>query len=117
VARRGTTKRYSVDHEEFIAKLYGGVRSPSSGAAEKDGGDVRTDPYLIECKMTGNPGEVKRKSKILQDLEKVWEEAVIEGKKPLLCLREFQPDSPLAGKDGWVDLTVLPSDDHAKIES
>lgn len=115
MAKRGTTKRFSVDHEEAIALLYAGERSPSSGAAESDAGDVRSETYLIECKMTGAPGEVRAKPKFLKDLEKVWEEATGEGRWPVLALRFFQPDSPLADRDGWVDLSVIPSAQHATL--
>lgn len=116
MARRGTSKRFSVEQEDFIASLYRGTRSPSSGAAESDAGDVRSERYLIECKVSGEPGKVKRKSTILQHLEAIWEEAVAEGREPVLCVREFQPDSPLANRDGWVDLSIVPSDDHARME-
>lgn len=114
IAHRGTSKRFSVEQEEYIASLYKGRRSPSSGAAESDAGDVRSEDYLIECKVSGAPGSVKAKSGILRHLEKIWEEATAEGRDPVLCVREFQPDSPLADRDGWVDLSIVPSANHAR---
>lgn len=107
MARRGSTKRYSVEHEEHIASLYGGSRSRSSGAADNDQGDVRAPHLLIECKMTGRPGDKPKKlPKFVQDFEKITEEAWSEGREPVLALRYFAPNSLLADRQGWVDLAV-----------
>jgi hypothetical protein len=109
MAKRGTNKRRSVDQENYIASLYDGVVSPSSGAANNDSGDVRTRYDLIECKTTGGPGE-KFKSplskKIRDEFIKVTQEAYAEGKEPVLALRWFDPDSLLADSQGWVDLVI-----------
>jgi len=105
MARRGSTKYLSVKHEDRIARLYGGKRSASSGGAETDQGDVRAPDYLIECKMTGGPGVVKR-SKLVSDMEKVTEEALSEGRTPMVALRYYDPDSILADREGWIDLIV-----------
>jgi hypothetical protein len=92
VARRGSTKRRSVDHEDYIARLYNGKRSASSGGADNDNGDVRSETLLIECKMTGGPGEKpKPLPKFVQHLEKVAEEAYLEGREPVVALRYFAP--------------------------
>jgi Holliday junction resolvase len=101
MAARGSKKRLSVDHEDFIARVYGGVRSPSSGGAGNDCGDVRTKNSLFECKAT-----TKSQSKILKEFEKVTKEAYSEGREPRLALRYFAPESILANLDGWVDLIV-----------
>lgn len=106
MAKRGTVKRASVEQEDFIAKHYGGKRSASSGAADTDQGDVRTDKCLIECKMTGGPGKTNSKPKFVKDLEKVTEEAWSEDRIPVLTLRYFDPDSILSDRDGWIDLVV-----------
>jgi hypothetical protein len=107
MARRGTVKRYSVEQEDFIARLYGGVRSKSSGASKTDQGDVRCPGRLIECKYTGNPGKpMKSTPKILKEFEKITQEAWSEGKEPALALRYFAPESVLANHEGWVDLIV-----------
>lgn len=110
VARRGTSKRYSVDHEEFIAETYGGERSPSSGGAESDAGDVRTSTELIECKVKPPPAEHSLRPPtrpgVVRDFEKIAEEAYAEGREPVLALRFHDPKSILADDDGWIDLTV-----------
>jgi len=108
MAARGTTKRLSVDHEEWIADKYGGKRSKSSGAAAHDYGDVRV-PHgsfrpglLIECKATMK----QPPKKIKDEFEKITREAFAEGRTPALALRYFDPDSILADNDGWVDFIV-----------
>jgi hypothetical protein len=112
VAKRGSTKFLSVQQEDFIARNYHGRRSPSSGGAVTDQGDVRTPDYLIECKMSGGPGKPVKTPKLVKDLEKVTEEAWSEGKTPLLALRYYDPDSILADRDGWIDLVVQRVADH-----
>ena len=108
MARRGSSKRLSVEHEDWIAHKYGGNRSPSSGGAGHDAGDVRCyDEYgrpslLIECKMT----MAKTRPKILKEFEKIAKEAWAEGRDSALALRYFAPESILADTDGWVDLIV-----------
>jgi hypothetical protein len=121
MAIRGSKKARSVQQEDKIAKTYNGKRSASSGAADNDAGDVRAAEHLIECKYTGGPdmdfnreqkGLPVRRSKLLKDFEKVAREAWEEGRDPVVTLREWAPESKLAGKDGWVDFTVrLLSDD------
>jgi hypothetical protein len=109
MAKRGTTKAYSIEQENFVASRYGGTRSPSSGAADNDNGDVRVraDSTLLECKYTGSPSHpLKRKPTILSQFEKIHDEAAHEGRHPALALRFYSPDSPLADYKGWVDLVV-----------
>lgn len=101
MAKKGTSKAYSIIQEENIARIYSGKRSASSGAADTDAGDVRSANYLIECKMT-----MKKLPTVLKPMEKVTEEAWQEGRIPLLTLRFFDPDSILADQDGWIDLEV-----------
>lgn len=110
MAPRGSRKRLSVDHEEAIARAYGGKRSPSSGGAAHDYGDVRCPDQLIECKATMQ----ETKPKVLKEFEKIAVEAYAEGREPALALRYFAPDSILADTDGWVDLMVRRvADDHS----
>lgn len=118
MAKKGSVKYFSVQHEDHIAKLFHGERSPSSGAAEHDGGDVRSDYILIECKMTGNPGAAASKPlpKFVREFEKIAKEAWEEGRTPMLALRYWSPDSVLAGPNGWVDLTLLLATDMADRE-
>jgi hypothetical protein len=126
VAKRGSTKRASVEHEEHIAKLYNGIRSPSSGGADNDSGDVRAARDLIECKTTGQPGKVcKRHSvqdcpdclrtKLIRDFEKVAEEAYAEGRSPVVALRFYVPDSILANPKGYIDFSVRLAEEDASI--
>lgn len=105
MAKRGSSKDLSEQHETFVAKRYSGTRSKSSGGADNDQGDVRTEGFLIECKMTGKPGKPAR-SKLVQQFEKIAEEAWSEGKEPMLALRWYDPDSILADSFGWIDLIV-----------
>jgi hypothetical protein len=114
VAIRGSKKARSVAHEDWIAKLYAGKRSPSSGGAFTDAGDVRTTDQLIECK-TDMPTttNAERKPKIVKQMEKIADEAWQEGREPVLALRLFQPDSVLASPEGYVDLTVRLTRDDA----
>lgn len=118
MAKRGSTKALSVEHEECIAEDYRGVRSKSSGASDTDQGDVRLTHSLIECKYTGSPASpLKQTPKLVKEFEKVALEAWSEGRDPLMALRFYLPQSPLADNDGWVDLAVrLVKDDVLREE-
>jgi hypothetical protein len=104
-------------HEDFIAALFSGKRSASSGASIVDKGDVRVtdDQTLMECKYQGDPvTPPKSKSKIVRVLEKIAIEAYEEGKDPALALRYYDPDSTLANKTtGYVDVVVRLAGDDA----
>lgn len=114
MAKRGSNKALSVTQEDYIAKMYKGRRSPSSGGAENDQGDVRTPLDLIECKSSGGPGRVSnKKATIVRTFEKIFLEATSEGRSPVLALRYFDPDSPLSDTKGWVDLVVRRVEDDA----
>lgn len=116
MAKHGTVKHLANSHEDHIAKVYKGTKSPSSGAAVSDAGDVRILDWLIECKMTGTPGEKpKQIPKIVQDFEKIADEAHAEGRNPMLCLRYYHPNSRLSDKNGWVDLTIRLTEDDAEM--
>jgi hypothetical protein len=106
MAKRGTVKRKSVEQEDFIAAHYNGRRSASSGAADTDAGDVRTEDYLIECKVMGNPEEKIRRPGFARDMEKITEEAWQEGRIPLLTIRWYDPSSLLADRFGWCDVVI-----------
>lgn len=105
MARRGTKKAHADAHEKYIATLYGGEQVNGSGQPDRVGGDVKTNWELFECKLTGQPGKPATSSLITR-MEKIADEAWEEGREPALCLRFFKPDSVLANKDGYVDLTV-----------
>lgn len=109
-----TVKELSRQHEELIARMYGGKRSRSSGASAVDKGDVRsqTDETIFECKLTGAPGGDSKRTTLMKVMEKTADEAWAEGKQPAVCLRLFCPESPLSNQEGWVDMTVrLTADD------
>lgn len=110
--RRGTSKQLSVDHETWIAQKYGGKRSASSGGAAHDAGDVRLSGELVECKAT-----MKAPKKILNEFEKIAQEAYAEGRTPALALRWYAPDSILSDVDGFVDLIVRTVGDDRERES
>lgn len=118
MAKKGTKKYRSNEHERFIASLYAGKRSPSSGAALHDNGDVRVvaDETLFECKTTGEPGKEARSS-LVKHMDKVADEAWEEGLEPAVALRFYMPDSLVADNKGYVDLTVrLARDDAYRAE-
>jgi hypothetical protein len=106
MAKRGTVKRKSVEQENAVAAHYGGWRSPSSGAADTDAGDVRTEAHLIECKVMGNPEEKIKRPGFAKDFEKITEEAWQEGRIPMLAVRWYDPGSILADRSGWVDMII-----------
>lgn len=120
MAKRGSNKDRSIEQENWVAKKYGGRRSPSSGAADTDQGDVRLidEGTLIECKTSGGPGQSRKGGKLLSDFEKVADEAFSEAREPALCLRFWRPDSVLSDRDGYVNLTVrLLEDDVVRSEA
>lgn len=107
MASRGSSKDLSVSHELYVALRYDGQRSRSSGAADTDQGDVRTKDALIECKFTGSPAKpLRRKPKLVAQMEKITDEAWSEGRDPAVALRFYWPESPLANNTGWIDLIV-----------
>jgi hypothetical protein len=119
MARRGSAKAVSIQQEDYIAALFGGERSKSSGAAEHDAGDVRCKHLLIECKvrMPDHKAILTRPMPVfVRQLEKVFEEATESGKDPMLSLRYYFPTSPLANADGWVDVIVMRASDAADRE-
>jgi hypothetical protein len=117
MAKRGTVKQSSLDQENYVARLYNGMRSPSSGAAVTDAGDVRTRYTLIECKTTGGPGRDKeiRLPGFIHQLTKASEEAWEEGRSPALALRYYAPDHKLSNQDGWLDVVVRPMADDSEL--
>jgi hypothetical protein len=106
----GIKKKLSREHEEYVARKYAGRRSPSSGASPTDQGDVRVAErdVLIECKgkFGERTGEKPVRSTLVTQMEKITDEAYAEGKDPVLALRFYMPDSPIADNYGYVDLVV-----------
>lgn len=106
MAKRKSTRAFARIHEDWIARQYGGVVSPSSGAAVTDSGDVRTEVELMECKATGHNGPAKSISLKLSVMEKIADEAYSEGLEPAIPLRIYNPESPLSDGHGYVDMIV-----------
>jgi len=118
MAKRGSTKALSVLQEERVARAYGGKRSPSSGGAVTDNGDVRVTAFntLVECKHTGTYDKPSKSVSVkLSDLEKAHDEAAAEGKMVLVALSMYAPDSVLADRNGFVDLSVRLMRDDANL--
>ena len=74
-------------HENHIAKMYEGRRSPSSGASWSDKGDVRFSvrdfEFTSECKVT----EKKSYSIKVDTWNKIVEEAQEQNRRPCLFVR------------------------------
>lgn len=105
---RKLIKDHSKAQEEFIADKTGGRRSPSSGAWIYDDGDVDTEQFIIECKLSGNPEKPSKSISLkLEDFEKVFDEAVVNRKTPVMALRIYNPDSILADHKGNVDFICV----------
>lgn len=105
MAKRGSSKYRSLEQENYIAKKIDGRRSPSSGAADKDNGDVKNNIFLVECKTTGEYDKPAKSISIkLSDLEKIVDESYTEDRIPVLALRIYNPNSPLADADGNIDI-------------
>ncbi len=61
---------------------------------------------LIECKTTGTPMKPAKLPGFMKEFEKIAEEAHERGKRPVLCLQYYCPDSPIANRSGMVEVTV-----------
>lgn len=117
MATWGGDKALSNAHEDFVAALYGGRRSASSGAADTDAGDVRVrgQNTLFECKRRGSTAKpLSSTPGIVTQMEKINDEAAAEGYEPALALRFYLPDSILADRSGWVDIVCRLAHDDAR---
>jgi len=73
-------KNDSKVQEKRLANLLSGRKTIASGALKIDQGDVETNDYLIECKITG-----KKSFSIKNDtLEKIRVEALRKGKTGIM---------------------------------
>ena len=113
MAQRGSKKELSVRHEERIASLFDGERSPSSGAAAGKPGDVTTRCLKIECKET----QTQRLPVLIKELSKAAMEAWEHSLTPMLAKRYYAPRHPLANSDGWIDITIMLASDQAEREA
>lgn len=100
-------KKLSTEHEKYIAKICKGKRTRNSGALITEKGDVLSADYLIDCKMTGEPGKPAKSISVkIKDWEKIWQEALEVNKLPALALRIYNPDSPNANHNGYIDFIL-----------
>ena len=76
------------DHEDEIAKIFGGHKQNGTGNKWPFLGDVITESLSISCKCTD-----KKSIKInLDDFDEIRKIAFYQGKIPIICLR-------MAGRD------------------
>ena len=99
------TKKESKAHEDYIASLYEGVRSKSSGAYIGDKFDVLSPLTSFELKSTGRPGE-PRGNRLIKLLDKQADYAYEIEREPAVGQRFYQPESKLASQDGYLYITV-----------
>lgn len=121
MAERGSSKWFSVQAEDRFCRAYQMVRSPSSGASIRTKGDGKQkagtrqvgQDLLGESKHKGSFTKPARSASIrLDDFEKLADEAYSENREPILHISLYEPDSPLANIDGYVDIIArLMSDD------
>jgi hypothetical protein len=109
-SRAKTTTELARRHETYIAKMYNGRRSASSGASWADRGDVRFEisenfDFTAECKAT----EKKSYSVKLETWNKIIEEAQEQNRRPTMFIR-FQLETGEA-----VDLVVRSIHDDIEI--
>jgi len=90
-SRAKTKTALAQRQESYIARMYGGRRSPSSGASWSDRGDVRFEinnhdelfEFTAECKAT----EKKSYSIKKETWEKIVEEAQEQNRRPCMFIR------------------------------
>lgn len=77
----GTTRYHSDAQEKRLAKQFGGIKTPMSGAGSIKG-DVQTEEFFIEAKTTSKTQYTLK----LADLETLTRQATTEGKLPLFVI-------------------------------
>jgi hypothetical protein len=118
-----TNKELSVKQETEMAKLYGGKRSPSSGAQPHDRGDVRYRigiehtfghddktyyDFTAECKVTRARQITIRK----ETWDKIEEEAREQDRRPCMFIRFYDGHS---GR--YKDLVIRSVEDDREMHS
>lgn len=117
MARSTFQKQWAIDHENYVASQLGGRRTKNSGATDSQKGDVDRVSIpdldvLVECKYTGEVTKPAKSISVKLDvLEKITDEAQMDGCQPMLALRITNPDSPIASARGHVDWVALPIGD------
>lgn len=86
-----STRFYSKNQENIVAKVVHGKRTANSGATAFQKGDVQTDNFLIECKTSTS----QKKSFTIHEewLLKLVEEAFAMGKNYHALCFDFGPDN------------------------
>ena len=92
--------KQSQKHEKRIAKRIGGKTRAASGAFWSGKGDVRNDEYLWEHKYTSK----KSFSVTRTVLDKIEEEAIMDGRTPVLGLHIDGKDYVVLTEDDFIEL-------------
>lgn len=100
-----TNKAMSIEHEEYIAQMLDGKREPASGASITAPGDVITDTYLVECKVSESGHVTINRNQI----RKIREEAATRGRRPMVALRLRDPYGT-----GHIDVILKLLDDEVE---
>jgi hypothetical protein len=93
-------QKESQKHEKRLEKKFGGQRTAASGAFWSRKGDVRTDDLLIEHKWTGKKSFTV-KSEVL---EKIFIEAIFDGRIPVLGFHLNGQDYVILGEEDFHDM-------------
>lgn len=86
-------------HEKHVAKVFKGKVTPGSGNKPMHKGDVKSDSFMVECKMTKN----ESMSLKLEWLTKISEEATCRDRIPAMHIRFETANGNICEKD-WVIL-------------
>ena len=103
VYQRRKALKMSDKQEKFTAQQFGGSQIPMSGAGFWSKNDVKSDDFLIECKLKMDPDAKSYPIKSI-DLRDLTRRARMEGRIPLMQI-------DLAGKR----YVVLPEEDFLDI--
>lgn len=85
-----STRYYSYNQEQSVAKLLNGKVVSNSGATVRAKGDVITSTLLVECKTCLEPKQSFSIKK--QWLEDICKEAIREGKQHSILAFNFGPN-------------------------
>lgn len=95
---RSPGQKESQHHERRLADLLDGSRPAASGAFWSRKGDVRTDEFLIEHKYTAK----KSMSITRTVLDKIRDEAILDGRTPVLAVHIGGRDYVILQEDDWL---------------
>lgn len=94
-------QKQSQRHERRLEKVTGGRRTAASGAFWSRKGDVRTEDLLIEHKYTSNKKSFSLKS---ADLKKISNEAIMDGRTPVLAFHLDGQDYVVLDENDFMEL-------------